>query len=423
MPVLSVIGTQWGDEGKGKVLDLMAARADLVVRYQGGANAGHTVVVGSEKFVFHLLPSGVLHEDKVNVLASGMVIDPAQLLREVKAFADRGIDLSDRLRLSAAAHVVFPYHKALDTASEGVKGGLRLGTTGRGIGPAYSDKAARTGIRVGDLYHEAFHERLEANVREKNRALQALYDSEPLSFEEIYSEYSEYARQLRPYVTDTYHLMMDALDAGRYVFIEGAQGILLDLDFGTYPFVTSSNASVLGIASGTGLPPKRVGEVFGVAKAYCTRVGEGPFPTEISGKAAEHLATKGHEFGTTTGRPRRCGWFDAVAARFAVQINGVDSLTLMKLDTMSGLSEVKVCTAYEIDGKRTDRFPVGFPSVADATPQFETLPGWGEEIDNVRRFQDLPDAARNYVHFLEDFLRVKIAIVSVGPARDQTIFR
>ena len=352
-----------GDEGKGKVLDRMAERADLVVRYQGGANAGHTVVVDGEKFFFHLLPSGVLHEGKQNVLASGMVIDPEQLLKEIEHFENRGMNLSGRLFLSAAAHLVLPYHKALDLASEGVKGGLRLGTTGRGIGPTYSDKSARTGIRVGELLDkERFRERLRANVAEKNRLLDLVYGAETLDFEEIFEEYSRHAEALRPYICDTFHLLHDALDAGKYVFIEGAQGIMLDLDFGTYPFVTSSNASTLGIPSGTGIPPKRVGEVIGVAKAYCTRVGEGPFPTEQKGGVGDLLRQKGNEFGTTTGRPRRCGWFDGVASRFAIRINGVDSLALTKLDTLAGVEELKVCTSYKVDGVETDRLPVGMKS-------------------------------------------------------------
>ena len=424
MPVLSVIGTQWGDEGKGKILDLIAERADVVVRYQGGANAGHTVVVGQEKFVFHLLPSGILHDGKKNVIASGVVLDAGQLLEEIDGFEKRGIKIQGRLFVSAAAHLVFPYHKALDRASEGVKGGMRIGTTGRGIGPAYADKIARTGLRVGDLYDEKrFAERLHANVVEKNRILQALYKAEPLSADAILEEFRDYARKLKPYVADTFHLLRDCLDAGQYVFIEGAQGILLDVDFGTYPFVTSSNSSALGISAGTGIPPKRVGEVLGVAKAYTTRVGEGPFPTELPPAEADVLRKKGEEFGATTGRPRRCGWFDGVATRFAIQVNGVDSLALTKLDTLSGYAQLKVCTAYEHGGQTTDRFPCGLTSLDQVKPRFETLPGWSEPVSSVRQFGDLPAAAREYVDFIEDFLRVRATIVSVGPARDQTIFR
>ncbi len=424
MPVLSVIGTQWGDEGKGKILDLIATRADVVVRYQGGANAGHTVVVGQEKFVFHLLPSGILHEGKKNVIASGVVLDAGQLLDEIDGFEKRGIKIQGRLFVSAAAHLVFPYHKALDRASEGVKGGTRIGTTGRGIGPAYADKIARTGLRVGDLYDEPrFSQRLAANVAEKNLILHALYGAPPLAADAILAEFRGYAARLKPYVADTFHLLRDCLDAGQYVFIEGAQGILLDVDFGTYPFVTSSNSSALGIPAGTGIPPKRVGEVLGVAKTYTTRVGEGPFPTELPPAEAEALRKRGEEFGATTGRPRRCGWFDGVATRFAVQANGVDSLALTKLDTLSGFDPLKVCTAYEIEGQLTDRFPVGITSLDRVKPRFETLPGWSEPLSEVRRFADLPAAARDYVGFLEDFLRVRATIVSVGPARDQTIFR
>jgi adenylosuccinate synthase len=424
MPVLSVIGAQWGDEGKGKILDLIAERADVVVRYQGGANAGHTVVVGTEKFVFHLLPSGILHEGKKNVIASGVVLDAGTLLEEIDGFQKRGIRIDGRLFVSAAAHLVFPYHKALDRASEGVKGGTRIGTTGRGIGPAYADKIARTGLRVGDLFDEQrFTERLQANVTEKNRILQALYGAEPLSFDSIRDEFRGYAKRLEPFVADTFHLLRDCLDAGQYVFIEGAQGILLDVDFGTYPFVTSSNSSALGISAGTGIPPKRVGEVLGVAKVYTTRVGEGPFPTELPPAEADVLRKRGEEFGATTGRPRRCGWFDGVATRFAMQVNGVDSVALTKLDTLSGYPQLKVCTAYEIDGQVTDRFPGGITPLDRVKPRYETLAGWTEPLSGVRRFEDLPAAAREYVDFLEDFLRTHTTIVSVGPARDQTIFK
>jgi adenylosuccinate synthase len=428
MPVLSVIGTQWGDEGKGKILDLIAERADVVVRYQGGANAGHTVVVGQEKFVFHLLPSGILHAGKRNVIANGVVLDAGQLLQEIDGFEKRGIEIRGRLFVSAAAHLVFPYHKALDRASEGVKGGTKIGTTGRGIGPAYADKIARTGLRVGDLYDlHRFDERLAANVAEKNRVLQALYGAEPLDLGAIRDEFRDYARRLEPYVADTFHLLRDALDAGQYVFVEGAQGILLDVDFGTYPFVTSSNSSALGISAGTGISPKRVGEVIGVAKAYTTRVGEGPFPTELPPDEAEVLRKKGEEYGATTGRPRRCGWFDGVATRFAVEVNGVDSLALTKLDTLSGFDRLKVCTAYAAgaagSAAATERFPCGTVRLENVRPVYEELAGWQEPLSGVRRFADLPRAARDYVDFIEDFLRVRATIVSVGPARDQTIPR
>ena len=423
MPVLSVIGTQWGDEGKGKILDLIAERADVVVRYQGGANAGHTVIVGQEKFVFHLLPSGVLHAGKRNVIANGVVLDAGQLLEEIDGLEKRGIAIKGRLFVSAAAHLVFPYHKALDRASEGVKGGTKIGTTGRGIGPAYADKIARTGLRVGDLYDPRFRGRLEANVAEKNRMLQGMYGAEPLPFAPILDEFTGYAERLKPYVIDTFHLLREALDAGEYLFIEGAQGILLDVDFGTYPFVTSSNSSALGIAAGTGIPPNRIGEVIGVAKAYTTRVGEGPFPTEMPPAEADALRKKGEEFGATTGRPRRCGWFDGVATRFAMEVNGVAALALTKLDTLSGYDALQVCTGYEIDGRTTDRFPCGDVPLDRVRPVYEKLAGWREPLTGLRRFDDLPEAARDYIDFIEDFVRVRATIVSVGPARDQTIRR
>jgi adenylosuccinate synthase len=423
MPVLSVIGTQWGDEGKGKILDLIAERADVVVRYQGGANAGHTVVVGQEKFVFHLLPSGILHPGKRNVIANGVVLDAGQLLEEIDGFEKRGLAIRGRLFVSAAAHLVFPYHKALDRASEGVKGGTRIGTTGRGIGPAYADKIARTGLRVGDLYDARFRDRLRANVAEKNKMLQAIYGAEPLDYDAIEAEFAGHADRLKPFVCDTFHLLRAALDAGEYLFIEGAQGILLDVDFGTYPFVTSSNSSALGISAGTGIPPKRVGEVIGVAKAYTTRVGEGPFPTEMPPAEAELLRRKGEEYGATTGRPRRCGWFDGVATRFAMEVNGVDAIALTKLDTLSGHETLQICTGYEIAGQATDRFPCGDVPLDRVKPLYEQLPGWREPLTGIRRFADLPQAARDYVDFIEDFVRVRATIVSVGPARDQTIQR
>ena len=423
MPVLSVIGTQWGDEGKGKILDMLAEGADVVVRYQGGANAGHTVVVDGERYAFSLLPSGVLYPDKRNVLASGMVIDPAQLLQEIEGLGARGIDLSGRLFVSSSAHLVFPYHKAVDQAGEAkADHGRKIGTTGRGIGPAYADKARRTGIRVGDLYQpQRFSEQLRANVDWVNQLLTKLLGAEPLSFDEIHDEAREHAERLRPFVADTFHLLQDAMDAGEQLFLEGAQGMLLDLDFGTYPYVTSSNASALGISAGTGLHGRCIDEVIGVVKAYCSRVGEGPFPTELHDEIGERLQKQGHEFGTVTGRPRRCGWLDGVALRFAARVNGIDRLALTKLDTLAGFDEVKVCVAYEVDGKRVDRFPVGTVSLDLVQPVYETLPGWSEDLGDCRERSELPAAASDYVSFVTEQVGVPVGLISVGPGRDQTI--
>ncbi|MEW6744560.1 MAG: adenylosuccinate synthase [Planctomycetota bacterium] len=424
MPVLSVIGTQWGDEGKGKIIDLIARRADVVVRYQGGANAGHTVVVGGQKFVFHLLPSGVLHEGKMNVIANGVVVDPAQLIAEIDELESRGLQVRDRLLVSRCAHLVMPYHKMLDRLSEGVRGGQKIGTTGRGIGPCYADKVARTGVRVGDLLHfDYFRRRVAANLQEKNRIVAALYDAAPTDVEAVLREYEVYADRLRPFVTDTTEYLREAIDAGQYVFVEGAQGVLLDLDFGTYPFVTSSNSSAMGIAAGTGIPPKRIGELLGVAKAYCTRVGEGPFPTEETGEVGERLRRQGGEFGATTGRPRRCGWFDTVTARFAIEICGVDSFALTKLDVMTGVDPIHVAVRYRYNGREIDRYPLGAEELSRCEAVYETMPGWQQDLSSIRRWRDLPAAVKDYVSFLEELLRIKASILSVGPARDQTIFR
>ena len=422
MPVRCVIGMQWGDEGKGKILDGMAADADVVVRFQGGANAGHTVVVGERRYAFHLLPSGVIHPGRRNVLASGMVIDPEQLLREIDAFRGQGVELEGRLFVSSAAHLVLPYHRALDQASEESGSGPRIGTTGRGIGPAYADKALRRGIRVGDLLStDRLRAKLQANVEHANRQLQAIHSLPPLDLEQIYSECCAHAERLGPFVRDTFRLLHDELERGSEVLLEGAQGVLLDLDFGTYPYVTSSNSSAAGISVGSGLAPKHIGEVIGVAKAYCTRVGEGPFPTEDRGEVGERLRERGREFGTTTGRPRRCGWFDAVAARFAARQSGVDRIALTKLDTLSGLDELRVCVAYEVDGTQQPDYPVGTVDLSNVRPVYRSFPGWVEEIDGVRRVEDLPDSARRYLDGLVEEVNVPLSVISVGPARDQAI--
>ena len=424
MPATSVIGAQWGDEGKGKIIDLVADRADVVVRFQGGANAGHTVIVEGRKFVFHLLPSGVLHAGKVNVLANGVVVDPQVLLDEVQQFHQGGFSLEGRLWVSGAAHCVLPYHRVLDQLREGDKAGVKIGTTGRGIGPAYADKANRCGIRFWDLIDEArLHDRLSANVTDKNRVITRLFDAEPLDFDQMFEAAREHGRRLAPLVTDTGRLLRKALADGRHVFFEGAQGVMLDLDHGTYPFVTSSNSDSLGIAAGTGVPPTAIGHQIGVTKAYCTRVGSGPFPSELDDAVGERLREGGSEFGATTGRPRRCGWFDVLAARYAAQVCGFDGLAITKLDVLSGMDQVGLCVGYAIGGQIVEEYPVDTPLVEQARPIVKMFDGWSEDVREVRRYDDLPAAARAFVDEICGRVGVPWEILSVGPGRESTMLR
>ncbi|HXG62223.1 MAG TPA: adenylosuccinate synthase [Planctomycetota bacterium] len=418
-----VVGVQWGDEGKGKIVDLLSHQADMVVRFQGGGNAGHTVVVDGEKFVLHLIPSGILHRSTC-VIANGVVVDLVQLLEEIDELRRRGVRVGRNLHLSDRAHVVMPYHKFLDKYSEAGAGPQKIGTTQRGIGPCYADKAARKGIRVADLYNPPlFRELVCAFTEEKNKILAALYGAPPLDPARIVEEYSGYAERLKPFVTDTVELVNDAVDAGRRVLFEGAQGSLLDIDFGTYPYVTSSNSDACGISPGTGVPPRKIGAILGVAKAYCTRVGEGPFPTELRDALGERLREAGGEYGATTGRPRRCGWFDGVASRHAVRINGIEELAITKLDVLSGLDEIKFAVAYRCDGKTTDRMPSVTAELSRCEPVYETFKGWSDDLSRVRRFEDLPRAAKIYLNFVERFLKVKVTLVSVGKDREKTIRR
>jgi adenylosuccinate synthase len=418
MSVTCVFGMQWGDEGKGRAVDLLAARSDLVVRYQGGANAGHTVVVGEERFVLHLLPSGVIQPRTLNVIGNGVVVDPAALLEELDGLAARGIDLAGRLLVSDRAHLVLPYHKRMDQALEALRGDRSLGTTSRGIGPAYADKATRIGIRVQDLLDpKILRQKLELAVAEKNVWLERVYELEPFDVEEIVSSSIEHAARLAPYVADTSLLVDRSLRAGERVLFEGAQGTLLDLDHGTYPFVTSSSPIAAGAAVSFGIGPNRLDEVLGVAKAYVTRVGEGPFPSEIEGPANERVRELGREFGTVTGRERRCGWLDLVALRFAVRVNGITSLALTKLDVLSPFEQLPVCVRYRLpDGTETDEFPAHQSDFHHCRPVFETLPGWGEEIGD-----ELPPAAREYVGFVERELDVRVTLVGTGAAREHVL--
>lgn len=420
-----VFGLQWGDEGKGKVVDLLVEDFDVVVRYAGGANAGHTVVVASEKFALHQLPSGVLRPNVTNVITGGTVIDPAVLLGELVSLRQRGIDIGDRLRISNRAHLVFPYHRREDALAEkAARAGDKIGTTARGIGPCYADKYARHwAIRVCDLFPaERFRERLAAVVAHKNAWLAALYESrESFDADRLADEYVAFAAELRPYVCDTTALLARMMKDGRRVLFEGAQGSLLDVDHGTYPFVTSSSSGAGGVVTGAGVPISRIRSVLGVLKAYTTRVGAGPMPTELNDAVGDTIRERGGEYGTTTGRPRRCGWFDAVAAGYAATFGGPTHLALMHLDTLSGLDELKVCVAYRAGGAQLDAFPADIHLLAEAEPVYQSLPGWSEDLGACRALADLPPAAQDYVRFISEWLATPVRMIGVGPARDQVI--
>ncbi len=423
MTVICAFGMQWGDEGKGRIVDLLAANTGVVVRFQGGANAGHTVLVGDEKYVLHMLPSGVIQSSTVNVVAGGVVIDPWVLMDEVDDLARRGISLDDRLKVSDRAHVVLPYHRLMDQAMEKLRGAAAIGTTSRGIGPTYGDKTTRDGLRVADLLalrdsrdSRPSRDRLLGNVVARNEILERA-GLDTLDPQTVLEDAQEVAERIRPYVTDTTEWLLDAWEAGRDILLEGAQGHGLDLDHGTYPFVTSSNTGPSAVGSGTGLPPKAIDHVLGIVKAYTTRVGAGPFPTRDEEAAGRYLADKGREFGATTGRPRQCGWFDGVLARRAVRSQGVDAVALLKLDVLSGLEQLQLGTAYELDGCRIDAPPALADDWARCRPVYSAYDGWAAEIGDVRRFEDLPAEARTYVRALQDVLGVPIEIISVGAER------
>src|ERR687891_1661461 len=417
----ALVGIQWGDEGKGKVTDLLAAETDLVVRYQGGNNAGHTIVVGDEKYALHLVPTGILYEHCTPVIGPGVVIDPGVLLEEMDKLEARGIDIS-RLLVSANAHLIMPYHLELDRVTERYLGRNRLGTTKRGIGPAYADKATRIGLRVQDLTDEKiFREKLEVVLKEKNAILSRVYNRLPLRADDIVRDYLGYGERLAPHIADTSAVLYRALREGKRVLLEGAQGTLLDLDHGTYPFVTSSNPVAGGALVGTGLGPKEVDRVIGVTKAYVTRVGSGPFPTEDEGQAGARMQERGQEFGTTTGRRRRCGWFDAVLLRYAARVNGLTELFLTKLDVLSGMEGLRICVAYRYEGREYEDFPPHQTIVHKAEPVYEEVEGWTEDLGDLRGHGDLPPAARKYVERIADLGGVPVRNVSVGPHRNQTV--
>ncbi len=424
MPAIVLIGAQWGDEGKGKVTDLLGERVDYVVRYQGGNNAGHTVITpDGQKYALHLLPSGVLTPGCVPVIGNGVVVDPKVLLTELDGLAERGVDAS-KLIISADAHLIMPHHRALDRVVERYLGSARIGTTGRGIGPAYGDKVARTGIRVQDLLDPGiFRKKLELVLREKNQILVKVYNRKGIDTDAVVEEYLAYAERLRPYIADTRLVLGQALDAGKTVLLEGAQATLLDVDHGTYPFVTSSNPTAGGACVGAGIPPTRISQVIGVIKAYTTRVGAGPFPTELFDENGAHLSKVGAEFGTTTGRARRCGWFDAVVARYAVRVNGITDLVVTKLDVLSGLENVPICVAYEVDGERVDEMPMTQTAFHHAKPIYEELPGWWEDITKCRTEAELPENARQYIQRIEELSGTKVSAVGVGPGREENVVR
>ena len=421
MPNTILVGAQWGDEGKGKVIDVMTDLADMVVRYQGGSNAGHTVIANGQKYVLHLIPSGILHPGKPCVIGNGVVIDPLQLLKEIAMVESHGFATAGRLFVSDRAHMVLRHHAALDKAVESAREpGKKIGTTGRGIGPAYGDKVSRDGLRMGDLLEADFPQRLAERVGEANEALAAL-DAPTLDTREMQTLYADAAKKLAPHIADTVAMVNEADAAGKSLLLEGAQGTMLDLDFGTYPFVTSSNPTAGGACTGSGLSPRRIGRVVGVIKCYTTRVGEGPFPTELNDATGEMLRAKGGEFGATTGRPRRCGWFDAVVGRYSREVNGVDFWAMTKLDVLDELDVIKICVAYECDGQRLERLPANVSKLARCVPVYEEMPGWQTPTTHVTRHEDLPPNARAYVGRLVELIGARLGILSVGPARETTL--
>ena len=423
MPAIVLIGAQWGDEGKGKATDLLGSRVDYVVKFNGGNNAGHTVVIGTEKYALHLLPSGILTPGVTPIIANGVVVDIEVLFEELDALISRGVDVS-RLRVSANAHIITQYHRTVDKVTERFLGKRQIGTTGRGIGPTYADKINRVGIRVHDLFDEnILRQKVEGALAQKNHLLVKVYNRRAISVDEIVEDLLSYAERLRPMVADTAMLLHEALTDGKTVLFEGGQATMLDVDHGTYPFVTSSNATSGGAVTGSGIGPNRIDRIIAVVKAYTTRVGSGPFPTELHDELGEFLRTNGAEFGTTTGRPRRCGWYDAPVARFSARINGVTDFVLTKLDVLTGLDVIPVCVAYSVDGVRFDEVPVSQSDFHHAKPIFEDFPGWTEDITGARTFEDLPRAAQDYVLAIEKMSGARISAIGVGPGREAIISR
>ena len=423
MSAFIVLGAQWGDEGKGKMTDYLAEEANVVVRYQGGNNAGHTVEVGEKQYKLHLIPSGILHDEKLNVIGNGVVVDPKAFFTEIDYLKEEGVKVTpEKLIVSDRAHVIMPYHKVLDKLKEKARGKNDIGTTGKGIGPCYTDKFERCGIRVCDLIDkEVFKEKLKDNIEMKNKYIVNVLGGEPLSFEEIYEEYSNYGEELKPFVKDTSVRVYNEIKEDKTVLFEGAQGMLLDIDYGTYPYVTSSNTTAGGVANGVGIGPNMITNAVGIAKAYTTRVGKGPFPTELEDETGEWIREKGHEYGVTTGRSRRCGWLDLVILKTAVRVSGLTSLVITKIDTLAGLDKIKVCTGYKFNGEIIDYFPASLEDLAKCEPIYEEFDGWDESVANARSYEELHPNARKYLERIEELTDTRISIVSVGPRRDQTM--
>ncbi len=420
MSVSILVGSQWGDEGKGKVVDILSEKFEIVARYQGGANAGHTVQIGDKQYILHLIPSGILRENVICVIGNGVVIDPKALLDEIEILEKNNIKVSGRLFISQNAHLIMPYHKLLDQINE--SGSNKIGTTGRGIGPCYIDKYARKGIKIVDLLHrDTLENKIRMNLQEKNNLLKKVYDKEELDVEEIIKEYTEFDKKIDQYIKDVPVYLNNSIAEGKSVLLEGAQGALLDVDHGTYPFVTSSSPTSGGACTGTGIPPTKINEVIGIVKAYTTRVGNGPFPTELLDEEGEKLRKIGAEYGATTGRPRRCGWFDAFLVKYSCMINGIDYVAITKLDVLDTFDEIKVCVGYQENGKILKSFPTDVHQFDKIEPVYETLPGWKQNINKAKTYDELPEATKNYLEFISSTAGFKIKIISVGPKRDETI--
>lgn len=424
MAVRVVIGAQWGDEGKGKIVDLLSDKAKYVARFQGGANAGHTLKFDDKEVVLHLVPSGIFNGDAKCIIGNGVVIDPIALVKEIEGVKNMGFSLENRFFISQTAHVILPYHKILDQLKEKRKGKDAIGTTGRGIGPSYVSKVARIGIRMVDLLdRDLLKEKIIHNIKDINFALENMYHEPTIDADDLMNELSDSIDQLEPFICNTSHILHEAIENGEEILLEVAQGCLLDVDHGTYPFVTSSSPTSGGACTGTGVPPTAISHVMGITKAYCTRVGNGPFPTELEDEMGELLRKKGHEFGATTGRPRRCGWLDLVALKYAVRINGMNELTLTKMDVMDGFDEIKVCTSYKVNGKETKVFPLSLPEIESIEPVYTALPGWDKDISGMTKWNELPENAKSYINYVEEYLGVKFTIISTGPKRLETIIR
>lgn len=423
MSAFIVLGAQWGDEGKGKMTDYLAEEADVVVRFQGGNNAGHTVEVGDKQYKLHLIPSGILYDEKLNVIGNGVVVDPQALFEEISYLEGEGVKVTpEKLIISDRAHLIMPYHKVLDTLKEKARGKNDIGTTGKGIGPCYTDKIERCGIRMCDLLHEdVFEAKLRENMEVKNAYITKVLNGEALDVEAILKEYKEYAKRIRPFVKETSVEVYDSIKANKSVLFEGAQGMLLDIDYGTYPYVTSSNTTAGGVSNGVGIGPTMITNAVGIAKAYTTRVGKGPFPTELEDKVGDWIREKGHEYGVTTGRSRRCGWLDLVILKTTARVSGLTSLAVTKIDTLAGLEKIKVCVGYKFDGKVIDYFPASLEDLAKCEPIYEEFDGWDNSVADARNYDELPDTAKKYLQRISEFTDTRIAFVSVGPKRDQTM--